>query len=81
MPSPSLTTTEQQILDIQGMPFKYQGAREALIRDELGLTATHFYQLLNMIIDTEPAMAYNPMLVKRLRARRVSRGTRRRLVA
>lgn len=81
MPSTSLNKTEQRILDIQAMHFKYQGAREQFIRDELSMGATHFYQQLNRVIDTEAAMTYDSMLVKRLRARRVSRGARRRLVA
>ncbi|WP_159501323.1 DUF3263 domain-containing protein [Microbacterium sp. 18062] len=45
----------------------HAGAKEEAIRSELGLAPARYYQLLNRIIDTEAALAHEPMLVGRLR--------------
>jgi len=37
------------------------------------MSATEYYQVLNALIDSEPALAHDPMLVKRLRRMRASR--------
>jgi hypothetical protein len=39
----------------------------------LGLTATRYYQVLNELIDRPEALAFDPVLVKRLRAQRARR--------
>lgn len=72
-----LSVTDKAILDLEAERYKYQGAREAAIRSTLGLSAVHYYQRLNHLIDTEAAVAYKPMLVKSLQGRRRSRGARR----
>ena len=48
-------------------------AKEQAIRELFDLSATHYYQILNALIDTEDALAHDPMLVKRLRRLRTSR--------
>ena len=48
-------------------------AKEQAIRELFNLSATHYYQILNALIDTEDALAHDPMLVKRLRRLRTSR--------
>jgi len=37
------------------------------------MTATRYYQTLNALIDTDAALAHDPMLVKRLRRLRSAR--------
>jgi hypothetical protein len=37
------------------------------------MSATRYYQILNILIDTPEALAFDPMLVKRLRRMRASR--------
>jgi hypothetical protein len=37
------------------------------------MSATRYYQVLNALIDREDALAYDPMLVKRLRRLRAAR--------
>lgn len=68
-----LSEREQQILALERQWWKYAGAKEQAIRELFDLSATHYYQILNALIDTEDALAHDPMLVKRLRRLRTSR--------
>ena len=68
-----LTDQEKEILTIEDLWWQYAGAKEKAIRDKLDMSAFQFYQVLNALIDTEAALAHNPNLVKRLRARRDER--------
>ena len=61
-----LSDREKVILDIASQWFRHAGAREQLIGDRLGISATRFYQELNALIDTERALAYAPVTVHRL---------------
>jgi hypothetical protein len=69
----ALSEREQQMLALERQWWKYAGAKEQAIRELFDLSATHYYQILNALIDTEPALAHDPMLVKRLRRLRTSR--------
>ncbi|MFC8302743.1 DUF3263 domain-containing protein [Specibacter sp. NPDC057265] len=69
----SLSSRDEQMLDLERQWWKYAGAKEQAIREKFDLSAVHYYQVLNALIDTEAALAYDPMLVKRLRRLRVSR--------
>ncbi|MFC3298335.1 DUF3263 domain-containing protein [Arthrobacter agilis] len=69
----TLTDREQRMLALEREWWKYSGAKEQAIRDLFTLSATHYYQLLNALIDTEAALAHDPMLVKRLRRLRSTR--------
>lgn len=53
--------------------WQYAGAKEAAIREKFGLSATRYYQAVNALIDRDDAMAFDPMLVKRLRRLRAGR--------
>lgn len=64
---------EQQMLALERQWWKYAGAKEQAIGELFGLSATRYYQILNALIDTEDALAHDPMLVKRLRRLRTSR--------
>ena len=68
-----LSSREQQMLGLERQWWKYAGAKEQAIRELFDLSATHYYQILNALIDTEAALAHDPMLVKRLRRLRTSR--------
>lgn len=72
-PSSPLGEREQRILALERQWWKYAGAKEQAIRELFDLSATHYYQILNALIDTEEALAHDPMLVKRLRRLRTSR--------
>ncbi len=68
-----LTPRDQQVLALERQWWKYVGAKEQAIREQFDVSATHYYQMLNALIDTEAALAHDPMLVKRLRRLRTSR--------
>lgn len=68
-----LNERDQQMLALERQWWKYAGAKEQAIRELFDLSATHYYQILNTLIDTEDALAHDPMLVKRLRRLRTSR--------
>lgn len=68
-----LSERDASILAFERQWWKYAGAKEDSIRDQFGMSATEYYQVLNALIDTEPALAHDPMLVKRLRRMRSSR--------
>ncbi len=64
---------EQRMLALEREWWKYSGAKEQAIRELFTMSATHYYQVLNSLIDTEAALAHDPMLVKRLRRLRSTR--------
>ncbi len=61
------------MLTMAGTHYKHQGARETAIGQLFNMTPTAFYQRVNQLLDCEAALAWNPMLVQRLRAQRRSR--------
>ena len=68
-----LSERDRGILEFERQWWKYAGAKEQAIRDLFDMSATRYYQILNALIDTPEALAYDPMLVKRLRRMRASR--------
>ena len=68
-----LSERDQQILAFERQWWKYAGAKEQAIRELFDMSATRYYQVLNALIDTPAALAFDPMLVKRLRRMRASR--------
>ncbi len=71
--SRELTERDRQILETERYWWKYSGAKEQAIKEKFQMPATRYYQVLNQLIDTEAALAYDPLLVKRLRRMRDSR--------
>lgn len=67
----------RRILDFEREWWKYAGAKEQAVRERFDLSPTRYYQLLNRVIDDEAAVAYDPMLVKRLRRLRSARQRQR----
>jgi len=68
-----LPERDAEILSFERQWWKYAGAKEQAIRELFGMSATRYYQILNTLIDRPEALAYDPMLVKRLRRMRSSR--------
>lgn len=71
--TPPLTDQERQVLAFERQWWRYAGAKEQAIRDQFGLTATRYYQILNGLLDNPSAMEFDPLLVKRLRRLRERR--------
>lgn len=61
-----LTERDAAVLDFEESWFESPTTKDQAIMERFGLTATRYYQLLNSLIDTPEALAYKPMLVKRL---------------
>lgn len=73
-----MTPQQEVILQFERRWYVAQGNKEADIREELGLSAVRYYQLLNAILDRPDALAAEPVLVKRLLRIRNSRQAARR---
>lgn len=69
----ALSERDRAILEFERQWWKFAGAKEQAIRDLFEMSATRYYQILNILIDTPEALAFDPMLVKRLRRMRASR--------
>lgn len=63
----SLTDMEQQILDLEGQWWVTPGRKDAAISDRFGMSASRYYQLLNRLLGSQAALAYDPVTVNRLR--------------
>ena len=68
-----LSERDQGILEFERQWWKYAGAKEQAIRELFEMSATRYYQILNNLIDTPQALAFDPMLVKRLNRMRAAR--------
>jgi hypothetical protein len=73
-----LTDREAAILDFERRWWRHAGAKEQAIREEFGLSAARYYQLLGALIDRPEALKHDPMLVKRLLRLRETRTAARR---
>src|SRR3954468_23620090 len=63
----ALSERERAILDFERSWWTESGPKEGVIRDRFGLSATRYYQLLHELLDSADAMAYDPLVVRRLR--------------
>jgi hypothetical protein len=68
-----LSERERQVLAFERQWWRRAGAKEQAIRELFGISSTRYYQLLNGLLDNGAALAYDPVLVKRLRRLRASR--------
>lgn len=69
----ALTEQERAILDLEGRFYRYAGVKEQHIRDQLGMSSTRYYQVLNGLLERPDALAYAPTAVNRRRRLRESR--------
>ncbi|GAA4064590.1 MULTISPECIES: DUF3263 domain-containing protein [Actinomadura] len=76
-PAGKLSERDRQILAFERQWWKYAGAKEQAIRERFDMSATRYYQLLNILLDRPEALEYDPMLVKRLRRVRAQRQRQR----
>ncbi|AAT89547.1 hypothetical protein ATY41_01250 [Leifsonia xyli subsp. xyli] len=61
-----LTGRETDILAFERQWSRHAGAKEQAIREEFGISAARYYQILGALIDRPEALRHDPMLVKRL---------------
>lgn len=61
-----LDDRDRAILDFEREWWQHPGAKEDAIRQTFGLSPARYYQVLGKLMDSEAALVYDPMLVKRL---------------
>lgn len=62
-----LSARDAELLDFEASWWAASGPKEAEIRERFDLSAPRYYQILNQLLDDPAALAYAPLLVKRLR--------------
>ena len=72
-----LIRRDREILAFERQWWKYAGAKEQAIREKFAMSATRYYQVLNALIDRPEALAFDPLLTKRLRRLRSARQRQR----
>lgn len=68
-----LSERERELLSFERQWWKHPGIKEDSIKAFFDLTPTRYYQMLNALLDDPNALAFDPMLVKRLRRLRSTR--------
>lgn len=68
-----LTRRDRDVLQFERQWWQFAGAKEQAIKEMFDLSPTRYYQVLNAVIDNPAALAYDPLLVRRLRRMRQSR--------
>lgn len=69
----ALSERDREILDFEREWFLHVGAKDRVVRERFGISATRYYQILNELLDSPDAMTEDPMLIKRLQRQRASR--------
>jgi hypothetical protein len=68
-----LSQRDRAILDLERSWWTAPGSKEEAIRRRLGLSPARYYRLLAALIDDSSAVAYDPLVVRRLRRTRERR--------
>ncbi len=62
-----------RLLDFEREWWRHAGSKEAGVKERFGISLSEYYERLNNLIDSEEALAAQPLLVKRLRRLRAQR--------
>ena len=65
-----LTEGERAMLDFERSWWTEPGQKEAAINEQLEMSTTRYYELLNELIDRPEAEVHDPLVVRRLRRMR-----------
>jgi hypothetical protein len=65
-----LTDDDRAILEIERSWWTEPGPKDEAITGQLQISTTHYYELLNELIDRPEAEAHDPLVVRRLRRMR-----------
>lgn len=68
-----LSERDRRLLEFESRFPAHGAAKEEALRSELGLTPARYYQLLGRLVETAEALAFDPLLVHRLRRLRDER--------
>ena len=72
-PAAALDERSREVLDFEREAWKLTVSKQRAIRERFGFSPSRYHQLLHRIIDRPEAVAYDPMLVRRLRRVRAVR--------
>ncbi len=76
-PEAGLSGRDVSVLAFERRSWSGPGAKERAIREQLDMSPTRYYQLLNALLDDRRALAHDPVTVNRLRRRRDAQRARR----
>ncbi|MGA5564937.1 DUF3263 domain-containing protein [Streptomyces platensis] len=76
-PAAELSARDEAVLAVERRSWPGPGPKERAIREQLGISPTRYYQLLNALLDDPRALAHDPVTVNRLRRIRDARRARR----
>ncbi|HPE12778.1 MAG: DUF3263 domain-containing protein [Actinobacteria bacterium] len=68
-----LTDRDRAILEFEKHWWRFEGAKQQAIREQLQLSPTRYYQVLNDLVDDPAALLAEPVVVRRLQRQRQSR--------
>jgi hypothetical protein len=68
-----LTDRDRAILEFEKHWWRFEGAKQQAIREQLQLSPTRYYQVLNDLVDDPAALLAEPVVVRRLQHQRQSR--------
>ncbi len=66
----ALSERDRAVLDFERCWWTQAGPKQVAIRERLDLSAARYYQVLNRLLESDEAIAYDPLVVHRLRRRR-----------
>lgn len=72
-----LSDRDRAVLAVERQSWAGPGAKDRAIREQLGISPTRYYQLLNALLDDRRALEADPVTVNRLRRVREARRGRR----
>lgn len=78
-PAPTILTVEQltdeeiAILDFETLAWNHSGTKEQDVLERFGVSMVRYWQIVNGLIDRPAALAYDPLLVRRLQRLRDAR--------
>ena len=65
-----LSDRDRAVLDLERSWWTFDGSKEDAIRTLLALSPARYYEVLNRLLESPEAVAYDPLVVHRLRRRR-----------
>ena len=62
----ALSDQERTILDFERGWILEEGSKDAAIRQRLGISPARYYRVRQALLDSPEALAYDPLLIRRL---------------
>ncbi|MHB1488566.1 MAG: DUF3263 domain-containing protein [Acidimicrobiales bacterium] len=69
----ALSDRDRAMLDFERSWWLHPGPKEVAIRQQFGLAPTTYYRLVNSLLESDEAVAYDPLVVRRMRRMRLMR--------